>query len=231
MNNPFLGDGSNNPDNADDLVYGFHAAKPTGKMLEDETGLYYEVSFIRGITQYARFCFTFPLVSAPSKEWMQKYSNSIMLWCTFEAGFPERAIIVGFWFLEGKEHDIEDFPNSHTLITEKFKQQINDAQGTFKISQVKESDPQSLEISDDAVTATTKKLLLGDSTAQEAAMLGNKFATLFKAFIDDVGKLNSIATPAGPSGTISSSPLFAALATKYKTDIDQALSTIVKITK
>jgi hypothetical protein len=76
---------------------------------------------------------------------------------------------------------------------------------------------------DDGISIGTE----GGST--EPAVLADTLETLLNSFITELGNIGAIATPAGPSNLIKTSPQWAPLVAKFKTDWAEFKSQIVTI--
>tara|TARA_R110000796_G_scaffold192641_6_gene309331 strand:+ start:6718 stop:7428 length:711 start_codon:yes stop_codon:yes gene_type:complete len=83
----------------------------------------------------------------------------------------------------------------------------------------------SIHISDDGISLGT------EGKSAESAVLGDTLETLLNDFITELGKIGAIPTPAGPSGTLSSSPLWTPLVAKFKTDWETMKSQLVSLDK
>lgn len=233
MANPFQQESNLNKDLERDTIFGLHPGVPTGRILPDTSeGLFIEVQLEKGLKQYCRYMFPFMSVGVPTEEWLDKYKKSLMCYVGFEKGIPERPVIVGFFFKSNKQHDLGDYPNQVTTITEKFVVSANDKKEEYAIKQT-EGKKQAIQIEKESTGVRTDSFYVGSDaeSAKESFLLGNAFAKLFKAFIDELGTVSAIATPVGPTGPLSGSPQYAALATKYKEQIDTCLSTIAKLEK
>tara|TARA_R110000737_G_scaffold331169_2_gene347278 strand:+ start:687 stop:1403 length:717 start_codon:yes stop_codon:yes gene_type:complete len=83
----------------------------------------------------------------------------------------------------------------------------------------------SIHISEDGIS------LGSEGTSAEPAVLGDTLETLLNDFITELGKIGAIPTPAGPSGTLSSSPLWAPLVAKFKKDWETMKSELISLDK
>jgi len=81
----------------------------------------------------------------------------------------------------------------------------------------------SIHISDNGISIGSEDI------SAEPAVLGDTLEELLNSFITELAKISAIPTPTGPSGPIGSSPNWAALASKFKTDFVNFKSKLVTI--
>ena len=68
-------------------------------------------------------------------------------------------------------------------------------------------------------------------SSDEPTVLGDTLEKLLNSFIEELGKIQAITTPSGPSGPINSSPQWSLLVEKFKTDWITFKSKLVTIDK
>lgn len=77
----------------DGTLGGVFLAVPTGKTLEeDET--FIEV-VLYGKSVYAKPCMSFGSYNVPTREWLEKHKDEIMVWVAFENGNPAHPVYLG----------------------------------------------------------------------------------------------------------------------------------------
>jgi hypothetical protein len=199
-----------------DIEQGLHPCTFTGEFLAEEGNQFVEVILTQGLRQYARLLYTFPLWAAVTKEWLQKNSNNLVGYCAFEKGYPEKLLLVFVALKKGATIDVEDFPNSVGLLSEKFKLLFND-------------------VADEAYIDFQQncKLKFGKS-ATEPLPLGNKLKSILEklnqSVQDIVNAINTAATAPGDGGAIFKANLVASLVptttalSQVSADIQQVLS-------
>lgn len=72
-------------------------------------------------------------------------------------------------------------------------------------------------------------IFISDGTDTEPAVLGNTAVELLKELIDDIGNLSAIQTNTGITSTINSSPLWAALVSKWNTKLEELKAKTVNV--
>jgi hypothetical protein len=165
-----------------DRKIGFYLAEPTGEVSEEDPYCI-EVKMPDGQLRFAKPCFSFPFTFVPHEGWIKKYSKIIWVWLTYEQGLIEKPIYVGFSFKPGKEKEQEDFPFSGTILSEKFKIQINDKQETLKIEQL-EGKKQKIVILKEKTYVESKDINMGAESGDEPAVLGDTLQSLMEELLD-----------------------------------------------
>lgn len=77
----------------DGLLGGVFLAVPTGEVMEDDP-TFIEV-LIYGKSVYAKPCLGFGSYSVPTKEWLNKHKNEVLVWVAFENGNPAHPVYLG----------------------------------------------------------------------------------------------------------------------------------------
>jgi hypothetical protein len=193
----------------EDMEVGFHPCRLTGKF----DGQFVEVSMLHNINQFARVLHPFGFFGASlSQEFISKNADSLIGYVTFEKGDPARALLVAVAFKDGKEHDIEDYPRSATLLSEMFKLQFNDK-------------------SNEGYVKHSGKFFLGSPTASENMVLGKVLLSKLEAVCDKLSDLCTqisaltVVTLGVPSATPVNSAAFTAIGT-YVAALKGTLSSI-----
>lgn len=207
--------------------YGITLAKPTGKVLEEDNQ-YIQVALpdsdkegtYQPLLVYARPCYQFGSISAPSEEFLEKYKDEILICLIFEKGCPEVPLWVGYTFADGKGTDIPaNFPRTKVFRTEKFFVSIDDAAEEAVITHRPDSEfQQSVKIDKDFLT-------LGQYSAdKELALIGETTRDFLKDFITAVKNMK-FSTTNGSTVNLLTLPDFVALESR----IDEILSKSVKL--
>lgn len=179
----------------EDSIFGAVRCVITGEQ-DDENPQYIEVKLPHERIQLARMSYTFPLVAVPSKEWLQKYKDSIYAWVVFERGLPERPIVIGFTFNEDSEHNVDSYPRSATIIGEKFVINIDDKNDRLELKQLEDA-KQEIVMTKDKVYVKSDDINLGEESGAEPSVLGDTLEGLLNDFIDAVMQ-GKVPTSMGP---------------------------------
>ena len=190
-----LEDKLHNDELREDTHFGAFPCEITGEQDEDDPQ-YIEVILPGGREYFVRMCYTFPLVAVPTKEWLEKYKESIYCWVTFERGMPDRPIMIGFTFKEGAEHNIDSFPNMTALIGEKYQITIDDKEDSLQLKQLEDNE-QEITITKDSVFIKSDNINLGEETGAEPSVLGDTLADLLTDLLDALSQ-GKVATSLGP---------------------------------
>lgn len=158
--------------------FSIRMGKPTGEVAE-ENPQYIEVEVSRGIIVYARPCYSFPIISAPSKEWLTKNKNNIVVWIAHSYGSPNATMWLGFTYVDGKAPDM-DFPRDALFTFEKFDMFFKNSSNYSGIRQYNEdgSTNQEIAIKEDKTFIQSKSVNLGSENSAESALLGDTSADI-----------------------------------------------------
>lgn len=192
-------------------VSGFHLAKPTGRLLEEDK-TYIEVEYL-GITYYARPCMPFGWFAVPSEEWLTKFKDEILIWITFEANNPGHAVWVGIFPRSGKFPQ-GNYPRTVTFKTELFTFFFDDVAKEFTIT--KENGQQ--------IKLNEKTVLGKFDSDKEPAVLGNTTVSLLKEILSEIKNI-TVMSPAGQTGV----PLNLSAFEKIEKKVDSILSKSVTL--
>lgn len=143
---------------------------------------------------YARPCYAFGDISAPSEAWLNKYKNEIFICIIHEQSNPDAPMWIGYTPIDNKLSDIpENFPNGYIKRTEKFFIRVDDERGELFIAHRESTTMgQCLKVDKNFVT------LGKESANKEAAILGEKTVSLLEDLIGAILKIVLI-TPSGNS--------------------------------
>jgi len=192
-------EGMYNSNLEEDTEFGIHPCVLTGNVYEDND-LFVEV-YADGITQMARLAFPFPLFSVVNSAWLSKYADCLVGYLIFQKGLPDRPVLVAVGIKEGKQSQFSDWPNSTTLMSEKFVQVFNDQQNK-------------------AWLAFQGKYHIGSEDAEQSAVRGDDLKEQLDALIDQLSALCdglsalTVITPVGTSSVPVNAATFASVKTQ-----------------
>jgi len=209
---------------------GIHLFKTTGKVLASDPQ-YIQV-FQPSVNNkgaaflsytYARPCYAFGDVSAPSEKWLAKYKDEIMICVVFEEGNPAIPMWIGYTPTTSISDVPEDFPNGYIKRTVNFFIRIDDEEGKLYIAHRNGTTlTQALVINKDTT------ILGKESSSKEKALLGDSSVSLLGDLIDAIQQIQVITpTSLGPSS--SATPINAASFVAIKQRLNSLLSKSVKL--
>lgn len=177
-----------------------------------------------GAKAFAKPCYSFGEVFAPSPQWLDKYKDEILLVIGYEGGNPDYPIWFGYTPLS-KISDVEDFPEISIKRTEKFVVLIDDKNNKLSLIQrdSNNSTTQEIVIDDDKVFIKSGNIHLGGDDATEPVLFGDKTTSFLSDLLSAIEKL-TVPTATGPSGI----PINIAAFTALKTKLDSLKSKISK---
>lgn len=205
---------------------GIHLVKPTGKV-SSSNNQYIEVELPSVdssgrqfmIRTFARPCYSFGDVSAPSENWLNKYKDEIMICLIFEEGNPSIPMWIGYTPTSKLSENIESFPNGFLKRTEKFFVQIDDSNERFDLAYREEKELGQV------VTIFKNYIQLGDNNSKkEKALLGDSSVSLLSDLIKAIKRM-VFATPAGNTIKLLTIPEFEEIESR----LDSLLSKSVKL--
>lgn len=208
----------------DPSYFGIYPVKVTGKQ-DPDFPQYIEVVTAQEVVAYARPLYTFPIIAAPSSEWLSKYKNDVLLWVINAYGNPNAIMWLGFTFLDGKE-PASDFPREYLVLGEKFVVRTNDKTNSYAVEQVNPSGDvvQAIGLKDDYSYIRSKSVNLGSENASEPALLGNRSVQLLGELIDALCQLTFT-----NGGGVTGIPNNVAQLQNIRARLDQLKSPIVKL--
>lgn len=154
------------------------------------------------------------------------------VWVSFEAGDPRFPIWEYGWFGEGDVPSAAknngNKPTNNVLqTTSGHRIELDDKNELIRIT---DKHGHIVKMNKNGVSTVSDKISLGslDGSA-EPAVLGNTAMNLLNEFIADLGNIGAITTPVGPTATISTSPQWAALVSKWQTKWGDFKSQVVTL--
>jgi len=114
-------------------LMGVYKATPTGRFIENDYQ-YIEVKVL-AYTLPARPCYGFGARAAvPSPAWLNKYKDDIFFWVSFEGGSINKCVWLGWCFREGKQKDVDDFPDQAVYRMVHFQENISDKEQEYRLT-------------------------------------------------------------------------------------------------
>lgn len=148
----------------DGLLGGVFLARPTGEVLDDDN-TFIEV-YISNKSFFAKPCFSFGSWNAPSKEWLTKYKDEIMVWIAYENGNPAHPVYLGVQPLNNKVPAMP-YKNGKNWKSTKFRYWFDDETEEFYLEKI--GSKFSVKINSEILeilNAGGSKLTLVDKTGQ-----------------------------------------------------------------
>lgn len=151
------------------------------------------------------------------------------IWVSFEAGDPRFPIWEYGWF---GRNDVPTAANNNSgkptnnvfQSSSGHKIELDNKEGD-ELVRITDKHGNIIEMNSNGISQVTDNISLGSlNNSAEKAVLGETAADLLNEFIGDIGNIGAITTPAGPTGTISSSPTWVTLVTKWQTKWSTFLS-------
>lgn len=173
----------------------------TGKLTGDydaESG-YIGVKMSWGEEIFARPMCQIPVVASYTKQWVDTYGQYFIALVDYENDLKERPILMGLIPLKKPQFPAEGYENNYLILTKNFRVWIND-----------DANELVLDVLEDGV------IKLVDKDVTEPAVLGNIAVSLLNEFITDIGNLGTIVTSSGVTSTISTSPQWSSLVSKWQ---------------
>lgn len=177
---------------------------------------------------YARPCFTFPLFSVITKEWLDVYGDKFLAYVDFIDDLPQTPVLIGLAPLFNSTFPTEGLQNNTFLHTKNFRFWIDDVNNKCIIDSLNNGE-----------------ILLGDKNVTEPGVLGNKLEdelTAIKTTLDSLksslqkiqSTLSSIGVSDSPAiiaasvyGIVLTYPTqFSSLASQLSLDIAQITNNI-----
>lgn len=173
----------------------------TGRLTGDydkESG-YIGVKLSHGEELFARPLCQIPVVASYTKQWVDKYGGNFIALIGYENDLKERPILLGLVPLKNPKFPVEGYENNYLILTNNFRVWINDTDNELVLDTLEDG-----------------KIKFVDKDVTEPAMLGNVAVGLFNEFIQDIGNIGTIVTSTGVTSTISSSPQWTPLVSKWE---------------
>lgn len=202
------------------MTSGIYLVKTTGKVLKSDPQ-YLEI-YMPSVDDkgkqfmaytYARPCYSFGDISAPSEKWLQKYKDEIMICIVHEEGNPSIPMWIGYTPLTESITDVpEDFPNGYIKRTEKFFIKIDDKEGKLYIAH-READTLGQCVIIDKNTVT-----LGNEPAtKEPAVLGDTIASILDELITAITLITQPVSGVATTGPLVNLAVFELIKGKLST--------------
>lgn len=208
------------------MRYGIELVKPTGKV-DSNDPQYIEVLISEGNSMFARPCYPFGFVYAPSTEWLDKYKDEILIAVVYENGVADNPLWIGYVPIDGKLSDIQNFPKQAIFRTKNFILKFEDDNDALHIQQRDSSNTvkQQITLSGDECWITSDKIRFTKQAPSQDAVLGNKLKDdILQKLCEELEKL-TVNTAMGPS----SIPVNVAAITAIKGQLSTILSGKVKL--
>lgn len=220
-----------------ETVFGVHVAKYIGDICPDNPQkILVELEYDMQV--YAQVLYSFPFLSIPSKEWLEKFDDPLFCYVGFEQGKMERPVILGFFFKKAKIDNLpqENYPRNFIGYFENFIVSIDDVKKVLALQKVDEEGKllQEILIRNDFIEginhASSQSFKVGETfdlgkqEALEKAPLGETLKEELSSMLDKLGDIQGIPTPAGPSGPLKSAPNFSPIIKGIKSSFEKFLS-------
>lgn len=121
-------------------IFGAIKAIPTGVLISGNT---IEVQIGDHIIP-AQSCYPFPQQQLPTQKWLDRYAGKIFLWVMFEDALPNKAVWIGWNFIDGQDIDDYTFPDCsvrrQTMFDEVFDESDDEnTGGSWSVYQLQDS--------------------------------------------------------------------------------------------
>lgn len=138
----------------------------TGELLDDQ---YVMVKLLSEVVLPCRPIFSHPLISVPTKDWLDEYKDKFQAVVSYEGGFEEKPFLLGLVPLRKNDFPSEGYDKNVYLISKKFRKWMDDANNKYIIESLDNG-----------------KIYLIDKNASEPAVLGAKNETALKELADKI---------------------------------------------
>lgn len=220
----------NNTEN--EKMGGVYLAKPTGKFL-DEDNTYLEV-LIGNKSFYAKPCMSFGSWNVPSKKWLDKYKDRIMVWVAFEHGNPAHAVYLGINPLDEKIPELP-YKNGKHYTSTKYRYSVDDDSDKFLFERftdkgvshkvVIDNKTTEIKVGSMGIKITDNIITLGDGIGGQSVIMGEKFVSKLTELLSAIMTDTLVVSGLSASHSI---PLKARVSS-VATELSQSLSKKVKI--
>lgn len=158
-----------------ELLGGVYLARPTGEVLEEDH-TYIEVIHANK-SFFAKPCMSFGGWNIPSRKWLEKYKDTVMVWIAFENGNSAHATYLGISPLDDKKPDLP-YLNGHHYKSTEFVYYFDDDTKTYKIykKDAEEKFLHGVEITENTIKVSDSKgnTILLDSKNSDITLQNSK---------------------------------------------------------
>ncbi len=156
------------------------------------------------------------------------------IWVSFEGGDTRFPIWEYGWFARGDMPTAANNNNgkpTNTVLqtTSGHRIELDDKAGS-EVIRITDKFGNIIEMNSNGISQVADKISQGSlNNSAEKAVLGDTTADFLKEFLDDIGTLTAIVTPAGPAGNINTATNWAVIVAKWQTKWNQIKSNKVTL--